>query len=247
MLMYQYRKLFYEKYFESQAGRRLPQDQLKNNLEREIKLFQKEILPHVYSAKDSVVLDIGCGFGSLVETFKRSGFSNAQGIDISPDMVQTAAQLGIHGVKEADILPYLKAHPGAFDIITGMDIIEHFSKDELVELLHLVRHALKPGGRAIFRTPNTDAAFYTLYSYGDFTHENYMNASSAKQVMMNCGFPEVQVYASHLQAPGFVKEFFRKISWQLCLAFYKWQLFASGRSSSDVVFTPNMVIVCTNS
>lgn len=36
--------------------------------------------------------------------------------------------------------------PSKFDAILGMDIIEHFGKDELVDLLLLAQKALKPNG-----------------------------------------------------------------------------------------------------
>jgi 2-polyprenyl-3-methyl-5-hydroxy-6-metoxy-1,4-benzoquinol methylase len=247
MLMYQYRKLLYQNYFESQAGRRLPQEQLHLNLKREMRLFQREIIPHIQHQKSASVLDIGCGYGSLVAAFQASGYELSQGIDISPDMVNTALKLGISGITQADILPFMQQHTQAFDVITGIDIIEHFSKDELVALLQAVKMSLKPGGVAVFRTPNVDAAFFTLYSYGDFTHENYMNASAAKQVMLNCGFTSVNIYPSCMKVSGFLKEALRKISWSWWMILYKWQIFASGRSASGIIFTPNMVIVCTNS
>ena len=50
-----------------------------------------------------------------------------------------------------------------------MDIIEHFTKNELVELLSLIKNKLNPGGKAIFRTPNLDAPLTTVFANGDFT------------------------------------------------------------------------------
>lgn len=47
-------------------------------------------------------------------------------------------------ISQADLLPFLASHLHTFDIITGMDIIEHFGKDELVEVLTAVRNSLKP-------------------------------------------------------------------------------------------------------
>ncbi len=241
--MYQYRKIFYQNYFESQAGRRLPVAELKSNVANEIDFFNIEIMPFIKHHKEAAILDIGCGFGSLVAACQQKGFIQAQGIDISPDMVKTASELGISNISQADLLPFLANHPHTFDIITGMDIIEHFGKDELVEVLTAVKNSLKPKGRAIFRTPNTDAPFFTIYSYGDFTHENYLNVSSAKQVMLNMGFSKAEVYPSLIKTNGFIKEMFRKVLWWWVCVFYKMQLFASGRSSKDVVFTPNLVIV----
>ena len=120
--MYNYRKIFYENYFNSQAGRRLPASEVRSNLEHEIASFKSEIMPHIVHPKDATLLDIGCGFGSLVATFQRSGFKNAIGIDISPDMVRIATDLGIENIQQADLLPFLRVNLSSFDIHPCNDI-----------------------------------------------------------------------------------------------------------------------------
>ena len=127
-----------------------------------------------------------------------------------------------------------------------MDIIEHFTKNELVDLLHLIQNYLNPGGIAIFRTPNLDAPMATVYANGDFTHENYMNASSAQQVMMACGFEKVQVFESNMQIPNALKEIIRKVVFSLLKFRFKLTLFATGRSTQNVLISPNMVIIAKN-
>lgn len=241
--MYKYRKIFYENYFNSQAGRRLPVSEVRSNFENEMASFEVEIMEHINHPSSATILDIGCGFGSLVATFHNNGFQNAQGIDISEAMVAEAASLGVKNIKQADLLSFLDNNIASYDIITGMDIIEHFGKDELVEVLFAVKKALKSNGRAIFRTPNADASFYTIYSYGDFTHENYLNVSSATQVILNIGFSKATVLGSYIRTNGLFKEIFRKFSWWMLSSYYRWQLFASGRSSKDVVFSPNLIII----
>ncbi len=190
--MFQYRQRFYQDYFSSQAGRG-HDEQAKEKLETEVRQLNREMVPLINVPKDARILDIGCGIGGFIEALKRKGYTRAEGIDISPQMVAIANQLGIDSVHQADLLPFLRSNPGTFDVISGLDIIEHFSKDELVELLLLVQGALKPGGIAVFRTPNLDAPFATVFANGDFTHENYMNSSSASQVMLTCGFGDIQV------------------------------------------------------
>lgn len=124
-----------------------------------------------------------------------------------------------------------------------MDIIEHFTKDELVELLQLIQSKLKKGGMAIFRTPNMDAPIATAFAIGDFTHENYLNASSAEQVMLSCGFVDVNVKPSFMRVNGFLKEGIRSILYRLLSLRLKLQLFATARSTQKVLFTPNLLIV----
>ena len=237
--MLQYRELFYKQYYSSQLGRKSVNYNKK--LKEETSQLQREILPLMPSNKDGIIVDLGCGIGSLVSMFLTSGYSQSSGVDVSEEMVNVAHQLQINQVIQGDITEFLKAHKNHFDVITGIDIIEHFTKDELVNLLLQIKEALKPGGIAIFRTPNLDAPYSTIYANGDFTHENYLNPSSAKQVMLNCGYGEVAVLPSLIRIQNPIKEILRKMIWS-CYSFrIKVELFASGRSS-DVILTPNMLI-----
>lgn len=240
--MYQYRERFYKQYYRSQAGRSNHKSNAQQKLLLDQRHFNKEILPLIDKPKDARMLDIGCGYGSLIYTFKQAGFTNCTGIDLSEEQINVAHELGIPEARLEDLRVHLKAHEGRYDVITGMDIIEHFSKDEVIEVLDLVRDALKPNGVAIFRTPNVDAPYSTVFYYGDFTHENFLNFSSATQLMENIGFSKVQVLSSTLLVQGFIKNLIRRICWHIIIFFAQLTLFASGRSKSNVIFTPNLII-----
>lgn len=240
--MYQYRERFYKEYYRSQAGRSNHKSNAQQKLLLDQRHFSKEILPLVDKPKDARILDIGCGYGSLIYTFKQAGFTNCIGIDLSEEQIKVAHDLGIPEARLEDLRVHLKTHVGSYDVITGMDIIEHFSKDEVIEVLDLVRDALKPDGLAIFRTPNVDAPYSTVFYFGDFTHENFLNFSSATQLMENIGFSRVQVLSSTLLVQGFIKNLIRRICWHVIIFFAQLTLFASGRSISNVIFTPNLII-----
>ncbi len=238
---YNYRSVLYKDYYQNQSGRAF-QLQIEDKMRKDARLFSNEIVPFLPSAKDAKILDIGCGFGSLIKLLKDKGYTHLKGIDLSESQVKIAHDFGLQEVEVNDIHAFLKDKESQFDVITGIDIIEHFSKDELIELLEIIKHALKPGGIAIFRTPNNDAPYATVFSRGDFTHENYMNASSVTQLMLSMGFKDIEVNASHIEVDGFIKELIRKILWK-CFTFKaKLILFASARASKGVLFSPNMII-----
>lgn len=243
--MYQYRQTLYRQYFDTQAGRRL---QTQGNdvaaiLAHDKWLLYQELLPLLPPiAQQPHIIDLGCGFGSWVYALQQKGYVNVSGIDLSPNQVAVAHSLGIANISQADILPYLQANPNTFDVICGIDIIEHFGKDELVEALTHVMQALRPGGKAVFRTPNADAPFASVYANGDFTHETILNASSAQQLFYSIGFSEVQVQASCMNTPNAFKNILRKISWQFVKAALKAVLFATGRSGRGVLLSPNLII-----
>ena len=240
--MYNYRKIFYKDYFDSQAGREY-KDRVKFKNKQEHRHYTKELLPLLSKNKNIKVLDLGCGFGSFVSLLNEQGYTDVLGVDISEQQVKIAHELGTTNVKQADVTEYLSEHKNEYDLIVGIDIIEHFSKDELVNLLQLVNESLKEGGMALFRTPNLDAPFSSVYAHGDFTHENYMNPHSAEQVMLNMGFKDIQVKPGVILVDGAFKELVRKIIWGVIKFFASVIYFASGRSLHNAIFSPNMLII----
>jgi 2-polyprenyl-3-methyl-5-hydroxy-6-metoxy-1,4-benzoquinol methylase len=239
--MFGYRKILYSAYHQTQAGR----SQLKtgNQLLEEQKYYLKEefalLLP---PNKDAHVLDIGCGYGAFVSLMHDLGYLAAKGIDLSEDQINTGKSMGIKGLEVADLKDYLIRENRQWDCITGLDIIEHFNKDELVELLLLLKKSLKPEGLMLFRTPNADAAYSSLFASGDFTHECILNKSSALQLFNACGF-HTEVMPSFMGGPSRLKEMIRKILWNLHLLQIRLVLFATGRTWHQAVFSPNIIIL----
>ncbi len=240
-MSYNYRSVLYKDYYQNQSGRAF-QLQIEEKMKNDANLFSAEILPLLPNDKSVKILDIGCGFGSLIKLLKDSGYTNLAGIDLSESQVAMAHQFGLTEVEVNDINNFLSTKENTYDVITGIDIIEHFSKDELIDLLSIIKKSLKPNGIAIFRTPNNDAPFATIYSRGDFTHENYMNGSSAEQLMLSMGFCDIVVKESHIHVAGFLKEIVRRILWKFYTLKVKLLLFASGRGSKNVLLSPNMII-----
>jgi 2-polyprenyl-3-methyl-5-hydroxy-6-metoxy-1,4-benzoquinol methylase len=241
-----YRDVLYSNYHSTQSGRASLTD-AKSLFEREKLRFQMELLPLMNSvSKSARIFDMGCGSGSLLSVLGDAGFENAFGMDLSQEQVDLAHKMGVNQVQLGNALDFIKNSGEQFDVITGTDIIEHFTKDELVELLQTIQSKLKPGGKAIFRTPNLDAPFASIFANGDFTHENYLNASSAQQVHLACGFNKVNVYPSKMNIQNPIKEILRKCIAAPVFLSYKLSIFASGRSTQNVLFSPNMIIVAEN-
>ncbi len=239
--MLNYRNTLYANYHSTQSGRASLTD-ARSLFEREKRQFAREILPLLCMPKDAAIFDMGCGSGSLLKALQEAGYTHATGMDISEEQVQVAAQMGVDNVTLSDALQHVKTATAAYDVILGADIIEHFTKDELTELLQGIHRALKPGGVAIFRTPNLDAPISSAFANGDFTHENYLNASSAQQVMMACGFSKVEVKPSVMFIENPLKEMLRKVLWAGLKLKLKLTLFATARSSRGIVLTPNILI-----
>jgi 2-polyprenyl-3-methyl-5-hydroxy-6-metoxy-1,4-benzoquinol methylase len=235
-------EIFYSKYFSNQASRFSKADLILQQWNDE-KQFRNEILPNLPEEKNISILEIGCGSGKLVSFLLSKGYNYISGIDISEEMVDKAHASGLTNIYCGNVFEFLTNGEEIFDVIIGIDIIEHFEKEDLTNLLLLVLTRLKKNGRIIFRTCNMDAAFPGQFAYGDFTHATLLNASSAMQMMQSTGFTTIQIQRSFISVNGFLKNIVRKLSWGVIVFCMKIVLFASGRSSSKSIFSPNIIIV----
>ncbi len=141
--------------------------------------------------KGAAIVDVACGAGKLLHFFKKRGYVNFCGVDISPEQVQLARQV-IENVTEASAIDFLEEHKFEFDLITGLDIIEHFNKNEVLHFLDACHKALKHGGRLILQTPNAESPWVSSVRYGDFSHEVCFSPNGITRVLSLCGFNKIE-------------------------------------------------------
>jgi SAM-dependent methyltransferase len=141
--------------------------------------------------KNAFIVELACGNGKLLHFFKQHGYSNLQGVDISPDQVGLARQV-IPDVTQANVLDWLAPRKNHFDLIVALDLIEHFTRDEALRFVDLCFTALKPGGRLILQTPNADSPFGMQHRYNDITHEWAFNANQLTRLMRRAGFESIK-------------------------------------------------------
>lgn len=232
-----YRDTLYSNYFKD----RYSEETIKKKLVLDLFHLEKEIFPLLPDKKDAVVLDLGCGHGNFMLLMMHKGFTNVHGIDISQDQIRKANELGLKNAVQGDILSFLADNSNKFDIILGIDIVEHLKKGELTGLMTQIYSALKPNGVAVFRTPNADGLANSVFSAGDFTHENILNGFSAEQICLSAGFTDIQVIKSYIRIDNPVKEIIRKIFWFWFTLNKRLEIFAAGISNKKVILTPNLI------
>ena len=211
--MTRYRERIYEHYISARNEEDIPHT--KNALESRGPTMRYTIRKFFPKDKDSKILELGCGHGALLYFAQSEGYKNSMGVDISEQQVALSKKLGISNVKKGDIKSELKnTPPGSLDAVVAFDVIEHFTKEELVELVDAVHLVLKPEGCWIIHVPNGGSPFVGTVLYGDYTHEQAFTPATIKQLMRASGFKKFEFSESAPQIHG-IKSFIRVVLWKL--------------------------------
>src|SRR5262245_31751421 len=131
--MSKYRERIYGRYVEA-ATVSLAPDSVAGLAPRRAYLARL-IAEHFPADRDAAILELGCGHGALLHFAREAGYQRIEGVDGSPSQVAAAKRLGIAGVREGDLRDVLSTIPPAsLDAIVAFDVIEHFDKDELIDV-----------------------------------------------------------------------------------------------------------------
>jgi SAM-dependent methyltransferase len=140
---------------------------------------------------DSPILDLGCGRGEWLELVNENGLAG-EGVDSNAIMVSACQERGLR-VTEGDALEYLRALPAeSRGAITAFHLIEHLQFQVLVQLLRESFRVLRPGGLAIFETPNPDNVLVGSNGfYSDPTHLHPLPKEYSRFMLQSVGFSDV--------------------------------------------------------
>jgi 2-polyprenyl-6-hydroxyphenyl methylase/3-demethylubiquinone-9 3-methyltransferase len=114
------------------------------------------------------VVDVGCGGGILAEAMARHG-AQVLGIDMAPGALEVAE---LHALEQGVKVQYRRVsaealaaeRPGAFDVVTCMEMLEHVPEPEPV--LHALAGLVKPGGDVFISTINRTPKAFMLAIVG---------------------------------------------------------------------------------
>ena len=206
--------------------------------------LRRLIEQHFPADKNAVVLDLGCGHGALLHFAREAGYTNLRGVDGSPQQVAAARRLGIEGVEEGDLRDALATQPDAsLDVVIAFDVIEHFTRDELLPFVDEVRRVLKPGGRWIIHVPNGESPFFGGIRYGDLTHELAFTRISIAQLLLASGFAEARCFEDQPVVHG-AKSAVRWALWQGFRSLLRLYIAAeTGDAGGGHIFSQNLMAV----
>ena len=139
------------------------------------------------------VLEIGCGDGAFLTFLHQQGFTDVAGVDVSESQIRAAHRRGVTQARLGDNLDALKQHGSSLSLVVALDVIEHYTKADLLPLMRAVHAGLRPSGTLLVQTPNADGPFGARHRYADFTHEMAFTPTSMTQMLRSVGFVDIDV------------------------------------------------------
>jgi SAM-dependent methyltransferase len=206
--------------------------------------LRRLIRQHFPKDRNATILDLGCGHGALLHFAREAGYFNSRGIDRSAEQVAAARRLGVGEVDEGDVYEALAAQADAsLDVVVAFDVIEHFTREELLPFVDEVHRVLKHGGLWIIHVPNAESPFGARIRYDDLTHELAFTRTSLGQLLLSCGFSDVRCFEDVPAVHG-VKSAVRWFFWRgfrLVLRFY--MAVETGAPANSGIFSQNLLAV----
>jgi 2-polyprenyl-3-methyl-5-hydroxy-6-metoxy-1,4-benzoquinol methylase len=139
------------------------------------------------------VLDVGCGRGELLAALAERGVEG-RGVDLDPEMADEARARGVD-VTVADAVQHLETlADGALGSIVAIHLVEHLPLATLTRFLELAARKVRPGGIAIFETPNPTSLIVLGNSYIlDPTHQWPLHPSLLAFMCERAGFRDIEL------------------------------------------------------
>jgi 2-polyprenyl-3-methyl-5-hydroxy-6-metoxy-1,4-benzoquinol methylase len=237
----QHRSRLYERYVSLQVGSEMAT--LQRQLDAPQPYLARLIAAYFPADKSARILDAGCGSGLLLHVLRTAGYTNATGVETSSEQLEMAHALGIENVQRGDLVEVLGRSESAYDVIVAFDVLEHFTKDEVLDLIVSMYRALRPGGRLILHVPNGEAIFAGKIFFGDFTHQVAFTARSIAQIAGYAGFKKVRCCEDKPVIHGLVSGV-RRALWCLVRTSYRIvNLIETGDTGKNLILTQNLLAV----
>jgi SAM-dependent methyltransferase len=152
----------------------------------------RNLLPVLPAAKNSKILEIGCGFGELLIALKNYGYTDVKGIDISLEAIDICNSLELNVEYISELIDYCKNSNDRYDFIIMSHVLEHIKKEVIIEtLLYIREYLLNDDGFLCVMVPNAQSNTGCYWAYEDFTHTTLFTAGSLSYVLRSAGFQNI--------------------------------------------------------
>lgn len=200
------------------------------------------------------MLDVGCGWGLLMQAFQERGFV-AEGIDISAGQVAQAQQRRLSVELVEDSADFLRSRPAHYSVITLFDVLEHVPPAEQVRLLESLAVALKPGGYLLIKCPSAYSSVATVMRYIDPTHVCALTTPVLNFLCSNAGLRVETLQEEHRYSHrppltrGLTKGFWHWLGYRALQAFFRtWRRLEltselGSEQAAAAVLSPNLYLI----
>lgn len=151
--------------------------------------YLQRILPSDLQAR---IIDIGCGYGQMLQDLMKRGYTNASGVDVSRDSVDNCLQQGLCVQHISTLQHFCINSVIKYNFIVLCHVLEHLEKSEIIPTIKLIKtHLLEQGGTLVVMVPNAQSNTGSYWAYEDFTHTTLFTAGSLFYVLKAAGFSEI--------------------------------------------------------
>lgn len=236
----EYRKRLYEIY-ESRSRPVRPEVTLEA-FEKLFPVWESRFRGHLPADRAAPVLDLGCGRGGFVHYLRRIGYLDVRGIDVSETEVEAARLLGLEGITREDARDHLASRSPVYGAVVARDLIEHFTREEVIDLLTRIRESLLPGGVLLIQTVNLESPFSFRYRWGDLTHESGFTSYSLETALLLAGFSRAESFSAPPVFSYSLKSAARSVLWKGIKGIWRFALMVESGQGKGI-FTANLVTV----
>lgn len=166
-------------------------------IQERLRFYLPLLAKHQIGAQRMPILDLGCGRGEWLEVLSEANL-DAYGVDTNRIFIAQCSDRGLRVIEE-DALQHLRSLPDSrLGAVTGFHIIEHLPLDVLIKLIDETVRVLKPGGLAIFETPNPQNVLVGSHNfYIDPTHRHPIPSLTAQFLLEARGLCDVEILHLH--------------------------------------------------
>jgi 2-polyprenyl-3-methyl-5-hydroxy-6-metoxy-1,4-benzoquinol methylase len=191
--------------------------------------------------RNARILEIGCGCGEMLYGLEKKGYKNLVGLDYCREELDEAAHFVSAELVCDDAQKFLDETKHEYDLVIAYNVLEHFSKESLLEMLRNIRKVLKPGGALIAMVPNAVSPFAGTSRYWDITHELAFTTNSWRQLASLVGFDEVD-FRECGPVPHGVVSSIRYALWQAIRLMIKFYMLVEVASDRGGLYTQDMLV-----
>jgi len=149
------------------------------------------------------VLDIGCGTGLFLAYLAAKGVRKFTGIDSDLNLQGILPETVAGRFRVAEVTGFLDEAAGGpkFDRVVMLDVFEHFTIEDGLNLLRKIKLCLADDGTILLKMPNAASPWGQQFQYGDLTHRAAYTPSSIRQQAIAAGFDCLSVFPHYLGSP----------------------------------------------